>query len=93
MGRRLCAEMEQEAMRLARKGYSFAIGRQRECSRHAVTNILIRVPIRPVSSKWNPCAARLSMKEREEIRAGLERGGQLHSHRRLDRPGRLHRVT
>ena len=50
------------------------IARQLKCSRHAVTNILIRVPIRPVASKWNPSAARLSMEEREEIRAGLERG-------------------
>ena len=75
MGKRLCPEMEQEAMRLAQKGYSFReIGRQLKCSRHAVTNILIRVPVRPVTSKWNPSAARLSMKEREEIRAGLERG-------------------
>ena len=75
MVRRLCPEMEQEAMRLARKGYSFReIGRQLECSRHAVTNILIRVPIRPLASEWNPSTARLSMKERKEIRAGLERG-------------------
>jgi len=75
MGKRLCPEMEQEAMRLAQKGYSFReIGRHLKCSRHAVTNILIRVPVRPVTSKWNPSAARLSMKEREEIRAGLERG-------------------
>ena len=41
MGKRLCPEMEQEAMRLAQKGYSFReIGRQLKCSRHAVTNIL-----------------------------------------------------
>jgi hypothetical protein len=75
MPKRLCGEMEHEVMRLAAEGHSpRAIGRRLKCPKHAVSNMLIRVPIRPVHSEWNPSTARFSMKEREEIRAGLERG-------------------
>jgi IS30 family transposase len=44
------------------------------CSHHAVTNVLARPP-RPLgAADWSPSPARLSHDEREEIRAGLERG-------------------
>ena len=45
-----------------------------ECSKHAVSNVLNREPPQSLATDWNPSPARLSMKEREEIRAGLERG-------------------
>lgn len=44
------------------------------CSRHAVTNVLAREPRPPGPADWNPSSARLSRDEREEIRAGIERG-------------------
>lgn len=73
MPKRLSPEMEREVRRLAAKGHGLReIGRMVECSRHAVTNVLVREP-RPVESEWNPSPARLSAHEREEIRAGLER--------------------
>jgi transposase, IS30 family len=43
------------------------------CSRHAVTNSLLREPKPPAITDWSPSSARLSLREREEIRAGLER--------------------
>jgi transposase, IS30 family len=73
--KRLSPELEREVRRLAAKGHGLReIGRQLHCSRHAVSNVLVR-ELRPLSaSEWNPSPARLSMDEREEIRAGLERG-------------------
>jgi IS30 family transposase len=50
------------------------IGRILGCSRHAVTNTLVREPKPAAVTDWNPSPARLSLDEREEIRAGLERG-------------------
>lgn len=71
--KRLSHEMDQEARRLAARGHTLReIGRILECSRHAVTNLLARDPA-PAPLDWNPSKAKLSMKEREEIRAGLER--------------------
>jgi IS30 family transposase len=49
------------------------ISRLLGCSRHAVTNTLVRQPKPPAVTDWNPSRARLSLSEREEIRAGLER--------------------
>jgi transposase, IS30 family len=73
MPKRLSPELEREVRQLAAKGHGLReIGRMVECSKHAVTNVLIREP-RPAEAEWNPSAARLSMREREEIRAGLER--------------------
>ena len=73
--KRLSAELEREVRRLAAKGHGLReIGRLLHCSKHAVSNVLVRDP-RPLSaSEWNPSPARLSINEREEIRAGLERG-------------------
>jgi transposase, IS30 family len=72
--RRLSPELEREIRRLAAKGHSLrGIARLVVCSKHAVMNALAREP-RPAVTDWNPSAARLSQQEREEIRAGLERG-------------------
>jgi transposase, IS30 family len=73
--KRLSSELEREVRRLAAKGHGLReIGRMVECSKHAVTNVLVREPRPASAADWNPSAARLSMGEREEIRAGLERG-------------------
>ena len=75
MPKRLAPEVEREARRLAAKGHGLReIGRVLACSHHAVTNVLAREPRRPGPADWNPSEARLSRDEREEIRAGLERG-------------------
>lgn len=75
MPKRVCPELEREVRRLANKGHTLReIGRILGCSRHAVTNTLIREPKAPSVTAWDPSPARLSLKEREEIRAGLERG-------------------
>jgi len=74
MPKRLSPELETEIRRLAAGGHRLReIGRMVKCSRHAVTNVLIRPPQPPAVTDWNPSAARLSLPEREEIRAGLER--------------------
>jgi IS30 family transposase len=49
------------------------IAAQAKCSVHAVSNVRIRVGRPPGPKEWDPSAARLSINEREEIRAGLER--------------------
>src|SRR5438105_2679917 len=75
MPKRLSSELEREVRRLAAKGHGLReIGRQLRCSKHAVSNVLMREPRPLLASGWNPSPARLSMEEREEIRAGLERG-------------------
>jgi transposase, IS30 family len=74
MPKRLSAEIEREVHRLAAKGHTLReIGRMVECSRHAVTNILVREPPPPDRSEWVPGPGRLTVAEREEIRAALER--------------------
>lgn len=75
MPKRLAPEIEREARRLAAKGHGLReIGRMLACSHHAVTNVLAREPRPPRPADWDPSSARLSRDEREEIRAGLERG-------------------
>jgi len=75
MPKRMSPEVEREARRLAAKGHGLReIGRMLACSHHAVTNVLAREPRPPGPADWNPSPARLSRDEREEVRAGLERG-------------------
>jgi IS30 family transposase len=45
-----------------------------ERSRYAVSSVLARMPAQPATTEWNPSPARLSLREREEVRGGLERG-------------------
>ncbi len=73
--KRLSPELEREVRRLAARGHGLReIGRMLHCSKHAVSNVLVREPRPLAASEWNPSPARLSMTEREEIRVGLERG-------------------
>jgi IS30 family transposase len=75
VAKRICPELEREVRRLADRGHTLReIGRILGCSRHAVTNTLVREPKPAAVTDWNPSSARLSLDEREEIRAGLERG-------------------
>ena len=75
MSKRLSLSLEREVRRLVAKGHSIReIGRLLECSRHGVTGILTRAPRPTTPAEWNPSSARLSMHEREEIRASLEHG-------------------
>ena len=74
MPKRLSAELEREVRRLAARGHSLReIGSMVERSTHAVGNVLARAPRPPATTDWNPSSARLSLREREEIRGGLER--------------------
>ncbi|MDA1061732.1 MAG: IS30 family transposase, partial [Chloroflexi bacterium] len=74
MGKQLSPELEREVRRLAGKGHTLReIGSMVERSKHAVSNVLTREPVARGATTWNPSPARLSLGEREEIRAGLER--------------------
>ena len=75
MPKRLSPELEREVRRLAARGHSLReIGSVVERSKHAVSNVLSRQPRAAAATEWNPSAARLSQREREEIRAALARG-------------------
>jgi hypothetical protein len=72
MAKRISGHLEREVHRLHALGHSLSeIGRIVECSRKAVSNVLVResAPAR----EWAPGPGRLTRAEREEIRAGLER--------------------
>lgn len=74
MPKRLSPELEGEIRGLAARGHGLReIGRMVKRSRHAVTNALVRPPLRPSAADWNPSPARLFLQEREDIRARLER--------------------
>jgi transposase, IS30 family len=71
--KRLSAETVREVKRLAAADCSFReIGRRAGCSAHGAVNVLMRERCRPAA--WNPSPSRLSLAEREEIRAGVARG-------------------
>ena len=74
-------KMEREIRRLRAKGYSFRqIGRILECSdSHAHRVCMLRDVLPPDTHGWTPAPGRLSMREREEIRAGIERNETLTS--------------
>jgi IS30 family transposase len=73
MSKRLGVELEREVRRLAAQGYSYrAVARMVGCSAHGVVNVLARS--RERRSGWSPSPQRLSLAEREEIRAGLVAG-------------------
>jgi IS30 family transposase len=75
MPKRLSPEEEREVKRLAAEGHSLReIGWMVERSRYAVSSVLARLPAQPATTEWNPSPARLSLREREEVRGGLERG-------------------
>ncbi len=75
MPRQRSPKMEQEIRRLRARGYSFReIGRILECSdSHAHRVCMLRDQLPPDTHGWTPAPGRLSMREREEIRAGIER--------------------
>src|ERR1019366_3291192 len=72
MAKRISGHLEREVQRLHALGHSLSeIGRMVECSRKAVSNVLVRVP--EPAKEWTPAPGQLSSADREEIRAGLER--------------------
>ena len=73
MPERLPSAMEREIRRLAALGHGLRpIGRMVGCSKHGVMNVLARAPLTKAAA-WTPSPARLSLRDREEIRVGLER--------------------
>jgi IS30 family transposase len=76
MVKRLGVEVEREARRLVAQGYSYrAVARMVGCSAHGVVNVVARA--RERRTTWVPSPQRLSLAEREEIRAGLVAGKSL----------------
>jgi transposase, IS30 family len=74
MADRLSVELEREVWRLTHAGLGRReIARRVGISHPTVIRVVRRVPP-PVAKVWNPSPARLSIGDREEIRAGLERG-------------------
>jgi transposase, IS30 family len=72
---KISRELEIEVRRLAAEGHGVCeIGRLVRCSKHAVSNALVRAQVqeRKRTLAWDPSPARLSLVEREEIRVGLE---------------------
>jgi transposase, IS30 family len=73
MVKRLSVEVEAEARRLVAQGYSYrVVARMVGCSAHGVVNVVARARERRTS--WVPSPQRLSLAEREEIRAGVVAG-------------------
>jgi hypothetical protein len=73
MPKRIALELEEEVRSLAGTGHGLReIGRMVGCSRHAIVNALARVVKPGGMAAWDPSPARLSLREREEIRVGLE---------------------
>jgi transposase, IS30 family len=71
---RLSPGLEKEIRRLIGRGHGKrAVARMVGVSKHAVLNVLARGP-HPVLTAWDPSPVRLSLREREEIRVGLEQG-------------------
>ena len=72
MPRKRTPKTEREIRRLRAEGYSFReIGRIIECSdSHAHRVCMLRDELPPDNRGWTPAPGRLSMREREEIRAG-----------------------
>ena len=74
MPQQLSPGLEKEVRRLIGRGHGKrAVARMVGCSKHAVLNVLARGP-HPRLTAWDPSPARLSLREREEIRVGLEQG-------------------
>jgi transposase, IS30 family len=72
--KRLFSELRREVMRLDHQGLSVReIGAVISRSKQSVA-MALRSATAQVAREWCPSPARLSMTEREEIRAGLERG-------------------
>jgi transposase, IS30 family len=72
--KRLPAEIRREVMRLDHQGLSVReIGAALSRSKYAVA-VALKSATGEVVREWCPSSARLSMTEREEVRAGLERG-------------------
>jgi IS30 family transposase len=74
MSDRMTAAMVHEVRALAAEGRSFReIARMVECSWHGAHNVVAR-DRDPQVGLWDPSGVRLSMADREEIRAGVVRG-------------------
>jgi transposase, IS30 family len=74
MAKRLSVEVEREVRRLAGQGFGVREVARRAGVTHPSVIRVLRRPALPVESGWCPGPARLSLEDREEIRAGLERG-------------------
>jgi IS30 family transposase len=74
MAKRLSVELEREVRRLAGQGFGVReVARRAGVTHPSVIRVMRRAPL-PAEAGWCPGPARLSLADREEIRAGLERG-------------------